>query len=162
MESQFDPAAFLEATLDTPSERRQPLPVENPEAPDHLYTAMVGEVKARTWESKKPDAKLTNGIAWDVPLEIQVPASLQASLGYNGATLTLTDGFIINLTAQGTIDNAPGANRRIRMYREACDLNKPGDKFSARLMQGKVVKVKLTHEIFDGAPVERIAGVLRP
>ena len=73
----------------------------------------------------------------------------------------MKDSFFLDLTSSGTIDNGPGKNRGLRNYREACDLNKPGDSFSARMMTGKIVKVKVTHEIWNEAPIERISGVAR-
>lgn len=158
--SAFDPNTFLDATLDQPTEKRPPLPVECPGTSDGLYTAVIGEVKARAWDSKKPDAKVKSGIAWDVPLELQIPQELQLALKYQ-PTFTLTDGFIIDLNEQGMIDNSPGKNRRLRIYREATDMNKPGDSFSARKMQGKLVKVKLSHEIYQGSPFERVDNVLK-
>lgn len=158
--SQFDPTAFLDATLSAPSEKRPPLPVEAPGTSDGFYTAVIGEVKARVWNSTKPDAKVKSGIAWDVPLDLQIPQQVQEQLKYT-PTFTIRDSIMLNLTDQGTIDNAPGKNPRMRMYREACDLNKPGDVFSARLMQGKVVKVKITHEMYQGSPVENVKEVIK-
>jgi len=156
--SQFDPATFLDATIDQPTEKRPPLPVECPGTSDGLYTAVVGEVGARAWQGKKDPTK--SGIAWDVPLQIEVPGQLQADLKLQ-PQLTLRDSIMVDLTEQGTIDNTPGKNRRLRTYREACDMNKPGDVFSARKMQGRVVKVKISHEIYEGQPVERIDNVLK-
>lgn len=158
--SAFDPQTFLDATMTEPTERRVPLPVECPGTADGLYTAVIGEVKARAWDSKKADAKVKSGIAWDVPLELQIPQQIQDSLKYQ-PTFTLTDGFIVDLNEQGMIDNAPGRNRKLRIYREACDLNKVGDVFSARKMQGKLVKVKISHEMYEGNPFERVDNVLR-
>lgn len=158
--SQFDPQTFLDATLSEPTERRVPLPVECPGTSDGLYTAVIGEVKARAWESKKPDAKIKSGVAWDVPLEFQIPQQLQDALKYS-PTFTFTDSVMLELNDQGLIDNSQGRNRRLRMYREAADLNKPGDKFNARMLQGKVVKVKLDHEMYQGNPMERVSNVLK-
>lgn len=78
-----------------------------------------------------------------------------------GPTLTITDRAFIDLTPQNTIDNSPGKNRRQRLYREALDLNKPGDVWSWRKAQGQVVKIKLEHEMYEGVPQERIAQVLK-
>lgn len=156
----FDPQSFLDATLSAPSERRIPLPVECPGTTDGLYTAIIGEVKARVWDSKKADAKVKSGIAWDVPLDLQIPDQIQRELKYS-PTFTLKDSVMLNLNDQGMIDNAPGRNPRLRMYREAADLNKPGDVFSAKLLQGKVVKVKISHEMYQNAPFERVDNVLR-
>jgi hypothetical protein len=76
------------------------------------------------------------------------------------STLPLKDSLMLDLTANGTIDNAPGKNRRLRAYREATDMNKPGDVFSARKMEGRIVKVKITHDIWEGQPIEKVSGVV--
>lgn len=152
MSSIFDPTAYLDATLEAPTKKRPPLPVGD-------YTAVIGEVTARAWQGKKDPSK--SGIAWDVPLTLEIPADIQASLGLSVATLQLTDSVMLDLTDGGLIDNGPGRNRRLRMYREAVDLNKAGDTFSARLMQGKVVKVKLSHEEWEDNIQERVAGVVK-
>jgi len=149
MSSQFSPETFLDMTIDAPLERREPLPVDD-------YTAVIGDVKARTWTSSKDPSK--TGIAWDVPLTIDVPAELQSSLGLP-ATLQLKDSIMIDLTENGTIDTSKGKNGRLRMYREATNLNKPGDSFSARKLTGCVIKVKVTHELYQGNIMERPGSV---
>ena len=150
--SQFDPASFLDATISEPTLKRPPLPAGD-------YTAVIGEVSARSWTGRADPTK--SGIAWDVPLTVEVPAEIQASIGLTVPTITLKDSIMLDLTANGTIDNGLGKNTGLRRYREACDMNKPGDSFSARKMQGVVVKVKITHEIYNDAPVERVSGVTK-
>lgn len=155
--SQFDPNAFLEMTMDSPLEKRPPLPVGmGPLSGDYL--AVIGEVKSRTWQSKKDLTK--SGIAWDIPLQVEVPPNVQESHKLQ-PIVQLTHGIFIDVTPSGSMDGAPGRNRGLRMYREACDMNKPGDVFSARLLQGKPVRVKISHEVYDGQPVERVEGVSR-
>ena len=150
--SSFDPSMFLDMSLDTPLEKRPPLPVGD-------YMAVIGEVAARRWTGKADPTK--SGIVWDVPLEIDVPQNLQETLSLP-ATLKFRDGIMLDLTEQGNIDNGVGKNRQLRNYREALDLNKPNDVFSARMMTGRPVKVKITLELYQGEPVERISGVARP
>jgi hypothetical protein len=150
--SQFSPETFLDMSLDTPLERREPLPVGLD------YTAVIGDVKARTWTSSKDPSK--TGIAWDVPLTIDGPAELQQSLGLP-STLQLKDSIMIDLTDNGNIDTSKGKNGRLRQYREACDLNKVGDSFSARKMTGAVIKLKITHEPYNGNIVERPGAVAK-
>jgi len=149
--SSFDPALFLDVTMDAPTEKRDPLPIGD-------YTAVIGEVTSRAWQGKADPTK--SGIALDVPLTIDVPAEIQASLGL-GSTLNLKDSIMLDLTDSGMIDNSKGKNRQLRNYREALDMNKPGDVFSPRKMQGQVITVKVTHEIYQDAPVERISGVTK-
>lgn len=150
MSSQFDPVMFLDASLTEPTTKRPPLPVGD-------YFATVGDVKSRAWQGKKDPTK--NGIAFDVPLEVQVPDALQSAIGQ--PKVVISDSIMLDLTEGGTIDNAPGKNRRLRLYREALNMNKPGDTFSARSMQGRPVKVKITHEVYEGEIYERIDSVTR-
>lgn len=151
MSSVFDPSTYLDATIEQPLEKRPPLEVGD-------YTAVIGEVKARAWQGKADPTK--SGIAWDVPLTIDVPLEQQEKNKLQ-PTITLTDSIMLDLTEGGMIDLAPGRNRRMRNYREALDMNKAGDTFSARLMQGKILKVKITHEEWEGSLVERIGGVVK-
>lgn len=150
--SAFDPSLFLDASISEPTVKRPPLPVGD-------YLGVIGEVTARAWTGKKDPTK--SGIAWDVPLTIEVPADVQVALGLTQGTLQFKDSIMLDITAGGALDNAPGRNGGLRRYREACDLNKPGDSFSARQMTGKVVKVKITHELYNDEPVERISGVAK-
>lgn len=149
--SAFNPQAFLDASIDTPLERRAPLPVDD-------YRGVIGEVTAREWHSEKHG---TSGIAWDFPITIEVPAPLQEALGLP-PTLTIKDGIMLDLTPTSAIDVSKGKNGRLRMYREAVDMNKPGDSFSARKLQGQVVTVRIKHEEYQGNIQERVASVARP
>jgi hypothetical protein len=146
--SQFSPDSFLDVTIETPLERREPLPVDD-------YIAVIGEVKAGTWESQK---KGTSGIKWEFPVTVDVPAELQASLGLP-PTLQMRDSIMLDLTENGTLDTSKGKNNRLRQYREACDLNKPGDSFTARKLTGQAIKVRITHELYNNAIQERIGAV---
>jgi len=153
MTSAFDPSIFLDATFTEALVKRPPMPIGD-------YTAIIGEVKGRNWQSK--DGSKSGG-AWDMPLTLQVPAEIQAQLGLKDPVLNLRDSIMLDLNESGTgLDMGLGKNNKLRKYREACDLNKPGEPFSARMFTGKVVIVKLGHEIFEGEPVERINGVARP
>lgn len=150
--SMFDPNSFLDATFTEPTEKRPPIPAQD-------YMAQIGEVKARTWQGKKDPTK--SGIAWDIPLVIDIPADIQTQLGLTMPTITLTDSLMLDLTDSGTIDQGVGKNRKLLNYREAIDMNKKGDVFSARMMQGKLVRVKVTHDLWEGSIVERVGGVSR-
>ncbi len=91
-----------------------------------------------------------------------MPPATQSQLGLTQSTLTLTDGIMLDITDQGTLDTGPGKNGNLRRYRDALDMNKPGETFRARAMQGRPIRVKITHEIYLGEAVERIDGVARP
>ena len=143
---------FLDASISEPTVKRPPLPVGD-------YLGVIGEVTARAWIGKKDPSK--SGIAWDIPLTVEIPAEIQSQLGLTQGTLKMKDSLMLDITPNGALDNAPGCNGGLRRYREACDLNKPGDSFSARQMTGKVVKVKITHELYLDEPVDRISGVTK-
>lgn len=152
--SQFDPSVFLDATIDTPLAKRKTLP-------EGEYLAQIGEVKSRAWQSRDGTK---SGIAYDVPLELQIPFEHQEELGYNH--LNLTDSIMLDITPQGTIDIGPGKNGKLRTYREALDMNREGTKFSARLMQGQMIKVRVKHEPYEDSAgetqlAERIKGVAK-
>lgn len=147
----FDPQAYLEITIEQPTEKRPPLPPGD-------YTAVIGEVRARRWQGKEDPSKA--GIAWDVPLTVEVPLGLQEAMSLP-PQVVLTDSCMLDLTPQGLFDNSVGKNRRVRTYREALDMNKAGDVFGPRLMQGRVITVKIEHELYQNEPVERVRSVAR-
>ena len=154
----FDPQKFLDATVDQPSIRRPPLPTENPASPDGLYMAVIGEPKARPWTGRQDPTK--SGVAMDIPLLIDVPGQLQDQYKIQ-AQVQLTDSILLDLTPEGQMDNAPGKNRKLRIYRDATNLNKPGDVFSFRKLQGQPVKVRITHEQYEGDTLDKVATVLK-
>lgn len=156
--SQFDPASFLEATTTEAGTRRPPLPVENPASSDGLYIGIIGEPKIRTWTGKKDPTQ--SGIACDLPIKIEVPQQLQDQMKLQ-PNVTLTDGFIVDLTAGGTIDWSPGKNRRATIFREATGTNKVGEPFAFKMFAGKVVKVKIDHEMYEGDILDKVKTVLK-
>lgn len=158
MTSAFDPNVFLDLPQNEVNEKRPPLPAENPDDPNGCYVAVIGEIKADSGTIGKGDRAGQPWISMVIPLRIQVPAAIQA-LGLP-PELTITDRAFLDLTPQGGIDNSKGKNRQQRAYREAADMNKPGEPFAWRMLQGKVVKVKLAHEMYNEQIQEKISAVL--
>lgn len=158
--SAFNPSVFLEAQTAEVNEKRPPFPPENPDSADGLYTAVIGEITTDSGLIGKGDRVGQPWISMIIPLKIEVPQKLQDALKF-GPSFTLTDRAFLDLTPQGTLDNAPGKNRQQRNYREACDLNKPGDVFAWRMLTGRVVKVKVAHEVYEGNVQERVAGIFK-
>lgn len=156
--SQFDPNTFLDAQQNEVNEKRPALPTENPDDENGLYTAVIGEIKTDAGTIGKGDRVGQPWVSMLVPLRIQIPASVQA-LGLP-PELTLTDRAFLDLTPQGSIDNGKGKNRQQKAYRDACDLNNPGEPFAWRMLTGKVVKVKINHELYNDAIQERVGQVL--
>lgn len=154
--SAFDPESFLHAQVTEVNEKRPPLPEENPAETSGTYLAVIGDVT-----SKSGDKDGKPWVSMIVPLKIDVPQQLQDSLKLP-PQLTLTDRAFIDLTADGKgIDNSPGKNRAQKAYREALDLNKPGDVFSWSKLSGQVIRVKIKHELYNDTIQERIAAVMK-
>lgn len=153
--SAFDPVAFLEAEFDEPNEKRPPLPEDNPAHGNGYYLATIGDIDTK--QGHKDDKPWMCVL---VPLTIDVPPQLRESLRLPD-TLKLTDRVFIDMTEQGTIDNAPGKNRGQRMYRESTGMNEKGVSFSWRKLPGRTVAVKIKHELYQGAVQEKISGVFK-
>lgn len=161
--SGFDPSVFLDAQVSETNTRRPPLPVANPASPDGLYTAIIGEVTMKSGTYEKGDRIGQPWLMAEIPLAIEVPQQVQDQLGIKleKGTITLTDRAFIDLTPQKTIDNSPGKNRRQRTYRDALDLNKPGDVWSWRKATGQPVKVKVDQEMYQGEVQEKVGMILK-
>jgi hypothetical protein len=155
--SSFDPSVFLDATTTTADERRPPLPIENPDDPNGLYTAMIGDISVASGTIEKGDKVGQLWMSYVIALTVEVPSNLREAYG---PTLRLTDRLFMDMTPQNTIDESKGRNRGRRAYREATGTNVAGQPFSMRMLTGKVVKLKLSHEEYQGNFIERIASVL--
>ena len=159
MVSAFDPNAFLDAQITEANEKRPPLPTENPDDANGLYTAVVGEIKTDSGTIGKGERIGQPWISMVIPLRVQVPSSVQA-MGLP-PELPLTDRVFLDLTPEGGLDNSKGKNRGQRNYREATDTNKAGEPFAWRMITGKVVKVKVNHELYEGNIQERVGQVVK-
>jgi hypothetical protein len=151
----FDPGQFLNLEISEPTSRRTNLPIGD-------YTAVIGAVRAETWTGKpgsKNEGKM--GVRYVVPLAVEVPPDVAAQTGITSPTITLTDSIMLDTTPEGALDMAKGRNGALRRYREAIDMNKPGDAFSAARMEGRVIRVKVGADLWNGEPVERVEGVSR-
>ena len=156
--SAFDPSVFLDAQQTEVNEKRPPIPTENPDDENGLYTAVIGEIKTDAGTIGKGDRIGQPWVSMLVPLRIQVPASVQG-LGIP-PEMTLTDRAFLDLTPQGAIDNGKGKNRQQKAYRDATGMNVAGEPFAWRMLTGKIVKVKIEHELYNEALQERIKQIL--
>ena len=150
----FDPAVFLDAEQTEANERRPLLPTENPEDPNGMYLALIGEITTASGTIGKGERAGDPWASMVIPLLVQVPSSLQQSMSLP-QQLTLTDRAFIDLTPQGTIDNSKGKNRRQKDYRDATGENVPGKPFAWRHLQGRTIKVKIVHELYNGVALEK-------
>ena len=156
--SAFDPTLFLDATLTEPTVRRPPLPVENPDDSENgLYQGQVLKVQMRSWNSRDGSK---SGLALDVTVAVSLPPAVQQMLKLSTDKVNFVDGAMLDLMPDGrSLDNSPGKNRRIRIWREAINKNKPGDSFAFRMLEGQFVKVKIVHELYEGETLDKIGNV---
>lgn len=153
MTSAFDPQSYLDASMDQPLVKRPPLTAGRD------LVGIISEVKARAWQGKKDPTQ--SGIAMDVAVEIDLSAYPDEKTRLGADKVTLSDSIMLDLNEAGSIDNSPGKNGKLRRYREALDMNKPGDVFSFRNMQGRQIKVKIGHREYQGDIFDEIAGVAK-
>jgi len=158
MTSAFDPNVFLDAQVNEANEKRPPLPTENPEDPNGMYLAVIGEIKADSGTIGKGERQGQPWASMVIPLRIQVPPVVQA-LGLP-PELTLTDRAFLDLTAQGGLDNGKGKNRRQRDYRDATGTNVAGVPWAWRMLQGRTLRVKISHELYNDQIQERPGAIL--
>lgn len=160
----FDAQALLSATIDTPMTKRNLLPAGQD------YIGEIGEPKMRPW-SKKDDPSI-KGVACDVTIEVkpeELTPAQKEQLGSFDGKLIFRDSIMIDLVDAGNgtavIDTAAGKNGKLRMYREALDMNKPGDAFSFLAMQGRRIRFKLKHQVNpdfnNGEPTEQVAAIAK-
>jgi hypothetical protein len=157
--SQFDPNLFLDATTTEAATKRPPLPETNPATSDGLYVGILKLPKFREWQGKKDPTQ--SGWAIDIPVMIDVPAQLQDSLKLQ-PQVQLTAGGFVDTTPQGALDWAPGRNRVLRNLRDATGQNVAGQVWNPRMLEGKPVKVKITHDMYESDVVDKIGNVFKP
>jgi len=151
--SQFDPSVFLDAQVTEVNEKRPPIPTENPDHENGLYLAVIGEITTSSGKISKGDNAGKPWVSMIIPLRLQIPPSVQG-LGIP-PELTLSDRAFLDLTAQGALDNSKGKNRRQKDYREATGTNVAGVPWAWRQLQGKTVRVKVQHQLYNDAIQER-------
>jgi hypothetical protein len=147
--SNFDPTAFLDATITEVSVKRLPLPAGQD------FVGIVGDIKGRNWTSRDGTK---SGVAMDVPVTIDCSAYPELN---SQAKVTLQDSIMLDVTEAGGIDLAPGKNTKLRRYREALGMNVAGEPFSFRAMTGRMIKVKIKHDPYEGEIYDKIDSVAK-
>lgn len=150
--STFSTQSFLDQEISEPNVKRPPIPAGD-------YTGVIGEPTEVQGVDPKDPTRIWRRI--DIKLAIDVPFEVQQSLGLDMPTLTLRDSFFLDMTPSGGLDTSTGKNSGLRRYREATDLNKPGDRFSLRMLQGRTVRVRVGHRQFEDSLVEEVKGVAK-
>lgn len=156
--SNFDADTFLSGTTTDALTRRPPIPAGTE------MIGIIGEPKSRQNAGKKESTLGQVFTSLDLPIELdlnQVPG-LKELIGQDKVTLNY--GFLIDLNAAGTaLDTSPGKNGRLRQLRETLGMNKAGEPFNIRMLQGRQLRVKIGHRVNDqdGEIYDQIDGVAK-
>lgn len=132
----FNAEQFLDMRIDEGNSTEViPVPVGE-------YTAVIKEVKVKTW-AKRDDPSIT-GVTLDVVWVLDSPevAALLAR-----KEVTVKQGVMLDLTESGSLDMGKGRNVSLGRLREAVGKNGPGFAFSQ--LPGLLAKVAVTHRV-DG------------
>lgn len=149
----FDPNALLSTTTSDAFSRRPPIPAGTE------LVGVIGEVKPRQNAGKKDPTKMYTFL--DIPIEIDLSQAPHIMEALGQPKVTLRDSCILDVTPAGSLDGAPGKNGQLRRYREALDMNKPGEPFSLLAMQGRPVRVKIKNEDNNGELVDAVGAVAK-
>lgn len=155
MNSAFDVSTFLDATTTDALSRRPPIPAGTE------LLGIIGEPKARQSQGKKDPTQTFTFL--DLPVEFdlnQIPAVREA-VGQDKVTLTY--GFMVDITPSGALDTSAGKNGRLRQLREALDMNKAGQTFNIRMLQGRQARFKISHRVneLDGEIYDQVDSVAK-
>jgi hypothetical protein len=155
-DSSFDPGQFLDATTSEALVKRPPLPA------GQSFIGTITEMAVREWKSKKEDAKVKSGVAFDLKVEIDLQAYPEVQAQLNMPKVVLTPGIMIDLKEDGkTIDWSMGRNGALRRWREALGMNNPGETFSPRQMIGRQILAKIKHRVYEGEFYDEIDSVAK-
>lgn len=132
---------------------RRPVPIGE-------YKATIDEVELEAFAGKKDVTKtyLRCTVSYRI-LDEQVALALAGADGKPREKVVAVDGWLVDLTDGGDIDFGPDRNINLGRLREATGCNKPGDEWSFPGFKGKVVKVKIGHEMYEGEPRTRVQNV---
>lgn len=130
--SAFDPKLLLDSTTtQAGSLARTPVPADT-----HLAVIDSVDMSSGTGKDSKPWMRL------DVVYSIDSPA-VKSALGRD--KVLLTQGIMLDRTPEGGLDYSKGRNVTLNRLRDATGLNQEGQPFAPRMLQGKPVKIVVTH-----------------
>jgi hypothetical protein len=128
---------------------RRPVPIGE-------YKAVIDDVELEAFPGKKDPTKtyLRCTLKYSI-LDEAVKKQLERE------KVVAVDGFLVDLTDSGDIDFGQDRNIKLGRVREATGCNKPGDEWSFPGFKGKIVKVKIGHEMYEGEPQTRVQNVVQ-
>lgn len=150
MTDSFNPEEFLGASFTEPTDtRKTPCPAGE-------WPAVVDSIKPRVWESDKGGVHKA-GVAYDVFWSITDPSVL-AELGKE--KVLVKQSFMFNFIEGTQVIDQEKAKTDVRFgrFREAIELN--DTEFTWLMAIGRMARVKVEHEMYEGNPQDKVTGCL--
>jgi len=136
----FDPTSFMDATFEGVNDTKvTPIPIGD-------WPAIIEEPKMVEWKSRDG---LKSG--WKLSMNMKIDSPEVASVTQREVNKVRHD-VMLDLTEAGMLDMGKGKNIGLGRLREACGLNKPGEPFSFRMFDGKMIKARIGHRV-DGEDI---------
>lgn len=148
----FDMEQFMNTTLEGVNS------TEVPQLQPGEYIGVLGKPKGDEIQGRKDPSKTY--LKLSVPVSIDVPADQRETVGRDKTTVTYD--LMLDRTPSGGIDMGQGKNVGLGRLREATDLNKPGTSFSFAMLEGRPVKVRIEHELYNGKAFAKVRAVSKP
>ena len=146
----IDAKQFMNAQYSEPnSTKRTPIPPGE-------YKAIVDKVELETFPGKKDTSKVY--LKCNATLNLDEP-TLRTQL--EREKVVIVHGFLVDLNDAGAIDFSKERNVTLGKFREAIGMNTPGTPWSFPMFEGKVLRVKVAHEMYEGEPQARVVAVAK-
>lgn len=132
--SAFNPDTFLDQTTTSAGASRPPI------SAGLDFLGVIGTPKARSSPGKKDPSQTY--IFCDIPITVDLSTNPSEANRVGTDKVTLRHSGSIDYK-DGTLDWSTGKNMFLLGYREALGLNQDGSSFSPRMLEGRVVRVRI-------------------
>jgi len=133
MPGSFDPTSFMDASFEGQLDTKLvPVPIGE-------WAAVIEDPKMTEWKSKDGEKS-----GWKLSMMLKIEAPEVAAITKRDINRVRHD-IMLDITENGTLDMGPGKNIGLGQLREALGMNKPGEKFSFRSFDGKMLKTRVGH-----------------
>lgn len=152
----FNPELFLNSTIETALSTELLLIQEGE------YTAVSAPVTAesfQTFDIKKGDRAGQKAVRLDIVWQINDDSG--ALKEYLGRPPTVRQGIMLDIKADGTLENGKGRNVTLGQVREALGQNMTGRPWNFGMLGGQVAKIKVKHNLYNGKTFAEVAAVTK-
>ena len=147
---QLDPDVFMQTAVTGASSTR----VE--QADPGEYTAVVDELEFNTFPGRKDPSRTFSKLRVKWSLD---DAALKEKLGRN--KITVSQDMFLDVTDSGILDMREGKNVSLGRLREAVGQNAADRPWAPNMLVGAVAKVRVEHEVVNGAVYASVTGTTK-